>query len=90
MGKGLLIGVVEALRIPYTQVHPRIWQKVAWEGVSRKGDTKHTSLVAIRRLYPHMKFIATPRSKKPHDGIVDAVLIAYYLRMKYEGGEQRA
>ena len=42
-----------------------------------KVDTKATSLNAARRLFPGEDFLATKRSKKPHDGIVDAALIAY-------------
>lgn len=41
-------------------------------------DTKAMSLLAAKRLYPTMSFLATPRCKKPHDGIVDALLIAEY------------
>lgn len=47
-----------------------------------KIDTKATSLIAARRLFPKETFLATERSKVPHDGIVDAVLIAEYARRK--------
>ena len=43
-----------------------------------KVDTKATSLVACNRLFPKVNLLATTRSKKPHDGLVDALLIAYY------------
>lgn len=97
-GKGMLVGLVEGLEIPYTLVHPKTWQKVAWEGVtkqiklgkvnkrtkkrSKKVDTKKTSLIASKRLFPDESFLATSRSRTPHDGIVDAALIAYYLFCK--------
>ena len=48
-----------------------------------KVDTKATSLIAAKRLFPTESFLATERSKVPHDGIVDAVLIAEYCRRKY-------
>ena len=51
-------------------------------GTSIKGrlDTKAMSLLAAKRLFPTVNLLATERSKKPHDGIVDALLIAEYGR----------
>lgn len=43
-----------------------------------KIDTKATALVAAKRLFPKETFLPTERSKVPHDGIVDAVLIGLY------------
>ena len=43
-----------------------------------KVDTKATSLLACKRLFPKVNLLATSRSKKPHDGLVDSLLIAYY------------
>lgn len=43
-----------------------------------KVDTKATSLIAAQRLYPGYTFLATERSRVPHNGIVDAVLIGAY------------
>ena len=43
-----------------------------------KVDTKATSLQAAKRLFPKEDFLATKRSSVPHDGIVDAVLMALY------------
>ena len=79
--------------IPY-KVQPKAWQKIAWEGTEVvklptgrknkagkplfKNDTKATSLNAATRLFPNESFLATSRSKIPHDGWVDAALIAYY------------
>lgn len=48
-----------------------------------KVDTKATSLVAAKRLFPKEKFLATERSKVPHNGIVDAVLLAEYCTRKF-------
>lgn len=56
-------------------------------GVIKKGPilTKETSLIAIKRLFP--KLILTdptkPKARVPHDGIVDAVLLAEYGRRKF-------
>jgi hypothetical protein len=83
MGKGILMGLVHAMQHRYTLVTPTVWQKVAWEGVTKQADTKKTSLIAAKRLFPGESFVATPRSKTPHDGLVDAALMAYYGKLKF-------
>lgn len=47
-----------------------------------KVDTKATSLRAANQLFPDEKFLATARSTVPHDGFVDAALIAYFARLR--------
>lgn len=84
---GLVIGAAIALKIPIILVQPKKWQSKAWKGVKIqkkkdgakfKTDTKATSLLAAKTLFPMEDFLATKRSKVPHDGIVDATLIAFY------------
>ena len=57
------------------------------KGERFKTDTKATSLNAARRIFPGETFLATPRSKKPHDGLVDAALIAYVGFMITKGSK---
>lgn len=45
-------------------------------------DTKATALLVAKRLFPQEDFLATERSKKPHDGLVDACLLAEYGRRR--------
>lgn len=82
MGKGILMGLVAGKKLPYTLVNPKAWQKVSWEGVTKQSDTKKTSLVAAKRLFPDETFLATERSRVPHDGFIDAALIAFYGKLK--------
>lgn len=51
-------------------------------GKTRKGrvDTKAMALLASKRLFPSVDLRPTERSKKPHDGLCDALLIAEYGR----------
>ena len=88
-GKGLLVMAAVASQTPRMYVSPQAWQKLAWLGVTKVQkpsgthgkmvtDTKATSLIAAKRLFPGETFLASERSKKPHDGMVDAALIAYY------------
>lgn len=83
LGKGILIGLLQGLGIRYTMVNPKAWQKEVWEGVSRQKDNKQTSLLAAKRLFPNETFIPSERARKPHDGMVDATLMAEYARRKF-------
>jgi len=89
--KGQWQGIIEGLDLPYMMIMPKAWQKIAWEGVTlvkkanKKTDTKKTSLIAVTRLIPGESFLATDRSSVPHDGIIDARLIAFALKCKLAG-----
>lgn len=83
-GLGLIEGCLIAKRLPYTKVPPKVWQKVMFQGVKpihkkvkgkKKIDCKAMALIAAKRLFPSESFLATERSKVPHDGMVDAALI---------------
>ena len=92
---GILEGLLSGLCISYTKVAPKDWQKEMWQGVkpvykpqkaesTRKTvDTKATSLLAANRLFPNEDFRKSERAEKPHDGIVDALLMAEYCRRKF-------
>lgn len=82
LGKGILMGLMAGAEIPFTLVNPKAWQKVAWEGVTKQANTKDTSLIAAQRVFPSQSFLATQRSRVPHDGLVDAALMAYYIKLK--------
>ena len=70
--------------IPHEVVRAQVWQKEF--GISgRKGNTKAQALQICRDLFPNTNLLATERSKKPHEGIVDAILIAEYGRRRYGG-----
>lgn len=48
-----------------------------------KVDTKATSLISAKRIFPKETFLASDRSKVPHNGIVDAVLIGWVCSRFY-------
>jgi hypothetical protein len=97
-GKGLLEMTLVSAEIPHTLVQPKKWQTI-WEGVpkqykpttktNKKGepikkiDTKATSLITAQRLFPTVDLRENSRCKVPHDGIVDALLMAEYCRRTY-------
>lgn len=88
-GYGKLEGALIALRIPHTVIQPSVWTRVMHAGANckekgRKGAKKRSYEVA-QRLYPSENFRATERSKKPHDGIIDSLLIGEYGRRQLYG-----
>ena len=82
VGYGILIGILTANRIPYTEVAPRKWQSEMIPK-AKKGGSKIEALRVAKQLYPSEKFLASDRCRVPHDGIVDAILLAEYARRKF-------
>ncbi len=68
-------------------ITPQKWQKMFWtkpkmpKGV--KFDTKAAALKVARQLWPEQNWLASSRCRVPHDGLVDAALIAEYCRRTY-------
>lgn len=83
-GYGLWRGMLTALRIPYMEVPPRVWQKVMLVGMP-KGDTKMASIRVAQHLWPDESFKRTERCRKPDDGMADAALIAEWYRRQLTG-----
>ncbi len=83
VGFGRILGWCEGLtaRVPYTLLAPNSWMKDMHKGVVGK-DGKTKSLEAVRRLFPNEKLLPG-RCKKPHDGLIDALLIAEYGRRNF-------
>lgn len=76
-GFGIMEGILASRKWPYTIVSPKTWQKRMFEGVAH-ADTKQASALVAQRLFPDTRFVATERSKKLHDGITDATMMAVY------------
>lgn len=77
--------------VPYTKVRAVDWQKQMFQGIdqitkpSKTGtkqvrDTKAMALIAAFRLFPNLKLTFGDKATKPHDGLIDAVLLAEYAR----------
>lgn len=81
---GMLQGMLIALRIPFALVSPRTWQKEMFFKTTHKCP-KAKALAAANRIFAKKKdfWIHGARAKKPHDGIVDAALIAGYGQKKF-------
>jgi len=74
---GTMIGILSALKMRYHLVAARTWQTKVFRDQPH-ANTKEASVIIAQRLFPGFRFVATERSKKPHDGMTDATLIGYY------------
>lgn len=86
--RGYIKGVVEAalcsLRLKSSPVRAQAWQKLMFAGMTvAKGESKAAALMAARRLWPNQVWTFGPRATKPHDGAIDAALIAEYGRREF-------
>jgi len=76
VGYGIWLGLLGALDVPHQIVSPRLWSGMMMRGV--EGVGKQRNIKAARLVFPKQSLLATERSRKPHDGIADALLIAEY------------
>ena len=70
-------GVVSMFSIPYQEITPQKWKREF--GLT---SDKAKSAEVCRKLFPDVSLLATPRCKKPHDGMAEALLMAEYARRK--------
>jgi hypothetical protein len=82
-GFGELIGMCKALGSAYALIPPKTWQKELFLGTLPDMKPKERALVAAQRLFPKVNLLETPRCRKPHDGIVDALLICEFARRHF-------
>jgi hypothetical protein len=78
---GCIRGILEWLEIRHHRITPQAWQRVMLPGC-KKGDTKPAALQRARQLWPEETWLRSHRCTKPHDGMIDAALIAEYGRVK--------
>lgn len=74
--------VFEGIPVVYVagSAKTKVNKKTGEEYTSQKMDTKAMALLAAKRLFPNTSFKATDRSKVDHDGIVDALMMAKYIK----------
>lgn len=75
-GYGEIRGMLKAAGIPIIEPTPQAWKKKVLAGMDHKGN-KAASCEYVMRAHPNVSL--TPgKTKKPHDGIADAVCLAVY------------
>jgi crossover junction endodeoxyribonuclease RuvC len=80
---GSLVGILSTLGAVYTLVPPQTWTSKLHTGYD--GSSKEKSLKLAKDIFPGEEFLISERSKKPHEGLIDAALIAEFGRRKYMG-----
>ncbi len=90
-GYGEILGAIAAFKMEHTLVRPATWAK-EMHANAKGGVAKARSLEVVRRLFPWVDLKATERSKTPHLGLVDALLISEYGRrvLVWETSRKRA
>lgn len=76
-GYGLWEGIIKALGLKYTIVHPKTWQKEILKDLN-KTDTKQASAIYAQRMGPDVDWRISERGRKIHDGLTDAYCLAEY------------
>lgn len=74
---GVIEGLLRGYGIPYQLVPPQTWKKE----FSLSSD-KTKSIEVCQKLFPNVSLLATERSRKPHDGMAEALLMSEYARRK--------
>ena len=75
---GYIEGLLQAFDIPYQLVPPQTWKKEFCVT-----SDKNTSIEVCRKLFPHVSLLPTERSRKPSDGMAEAMLMAEYARRRF-------
>lgn len=79
---GRVYGILEALltahQMPYTLVTPQKWTKSIHAGIEGGLEPKKKSLMALNRLFPTVDLRLKETHSKPHEGLMDAFLIAVW------------
>lgn len=75
---GWLLGVLDALCIPYQPITPQKWKKEF--GLN---SDKAKSVEVCKQLFPGIKLLRTERSRKEDDNIAEAVLLSLYAKRKF-------
>ena len=75
---GFIEGLLLGNWIPYQLVPPQTWKKE----FSLSSD-KTKSIEVCQKLFPHVSLLPTEKSRKPSDGMAEAILIAEYARRRF-------
>lgn len=80
---GKLLGLAESRQWDYRCVQVRNWQRSMLDHLVPYKDTKEAALIKATMLAPEECWQKSKRASKPHDGMIDAFLIAHYIRREF-------
>ena len=78
---GKLLGMAECKGYEVARISVHKWQRDVL-GFIPKGMTKIAALNTAERLAPEENWLKNKRCRTPHDGMIDAFLIAHYYRQR--------
>lgn len=81
-GVGIVKGLVRASQLPLEFVYPQTWQKMT---CGPTGKDKAVTAAWAVRMFPKAA-LTLPRCRKPHEGICDALGIAYWGYLRHGRG----
>lgn len=79
-----LRGMLAVKRCRMERVTPQRWQRDMIPG-RKAGESKARAYEAARRLWPGESWLASSKCRTPHDGAIDAALIAEWYRRNMKG-----
>lgn len=78
VGYGTILGILQGMKIKHRTIRPQEWQGWAFRQLRvKREDPKGSALLVAKALYPTAGLVM-PRCRVPHQGVVDALLIAGY------------
>jgi Holliday junction resolvasome RuvABC endonuclease subunit len=83
---GMLLMALTVAHMYITEVPSDVWQKHFGIVSAKKAGGKTTKKQAfdiVHMIYPNVNFRTSERAHKPHDGMVDACLIAKYCQSRF-------
>jgi crossover junction endodeoxyribonuclease RuvC len=72
---GIVLGLLGGYGIRTELVTPQAWKQVVLAGTAKDKDA---AIAYCRRAFPQISLLPTPRCRKPHDGIADALCLLEY------------
>lgn len=78
-GVGIVKGLVRASQLPLESVYPQTWQKAT---CGPTGKDKAVTAAWAVRMFPKAQLVL-PKCRKPHEGICDALGIAWWGFLRY-------
>lgn len=85
---GFWLGLLAGLGIEPVKVAPQKWQNATTKGMAGK-TTKERAVRFAMAAFPGVQLSPAP-GRKPHDGIADALCIAYYGMMRGADNEAKS
>ena len=80
---GKLLGLAESRQWESRCVQVKDWQRSMLGNLLLSHDTKEAALIKATVLAPEECWQKSKRASKPHDGMIDAFLIAPYIRREF-------